>query len=162
MIAKYAVLRTLLAVPILLLLLPSAIAMEKTTLYFWEVAACPNEDIYMEGSVRFQFHATGKGYTYQAFWAGEGWGLDSDNEYLIHGKWQEVVQEQRPFVFYWNDHFQLAGKGSAPTYRLYGKVRFDELGDDGPVPDSIHFAAGDWPCPTIDFEICGPEPCSAD
>ena len=97
------------------------------------------------------------------FWTGEGWGLDSDNEYLLQGKWMEVVQEQRPFVFYWNDHFQLVGKGSAPTYRLYSKIRFDKLDPDTglPVPDSIHFEDGDWPCPTVAYESCPTEPCSA-
>lgn len=145
----------------LLALSPAVMSMEKSNLYFWEYVACPNEIVYVEGSVRFQYQETGMGWVYQAFWTGDGWGLDSDNEYLLQGKWQEVVQEKRPFIFYWNDHFELAGKAGAPTYRLYSKIRFDELGGDGPVPDSIHFEDGDWPCDTLAFGVCESEPCSA-
>jgi hypothetical protein len=131
-----------------------AMSMEKESYNFWEVAECPDEMVEMEGTVRFQYHETSKGWVYQAFWEGEGWGA-SGAEYVIHGKWMEVVTEDRPFVFYWNDHFQLVGKGTAPTYRLYSKIRFDEFDPDsgGPVIDSIQFENGDWPCPTVDFDI---------
>lgn len=140
---------------------PAAMSMEKSTLYFWEEVACPNEVVYLEGDVRFQFHETGKGWVYQAFWSGNGWGLESNAEYLIQGKWMEVMNEKRPFVFYWNDHFQMVGKGAAPTYRLYLTVKFDEADDDGfPVPDSIHFEDEEWPCPAIAFDFCESEPCS--
>jgi hypothetical protein len=159
MINKFAVLKAFLVMPILLLFAPSASSMEKWTQYFWEYAACPNEVVYMEGSVRFQYHETRMGWVFQAFWTGDGWGEDSDNEYLINGKWQEVVQGHRPFIFYWNDHFQLVGKDGAPTYRLYSKIRFNEFGSEG--PDSIIFEDGDWPCPTIGFGTCDTEPCSA-
>ena len=132
-----------------------AMAMDKESYTFWEIAQCPDEMVEMEGSVRFQYQETAKGWVYQAFWKGEGWGLDSDAEYLIRGKWMEVVKEDRPYVFYWNDHFELVGKGRAPTYRLYSKIRFDEFDPDsgGPVIDSIQFENGDWPCPTVDFAI---------
>lgn len=134
---------------------PMAMGMDKESYNFWEIAQCPDEMIEMEGSVRFQYHETGKGWVFQAFWTGDAWGLDSGAEYLIQGKWMEVVNENRPFVFYWNDHFELVGKGRAPTYRLYSKIRFDELDADsgGPVVDSIQLEDGEWPCPTVDFAI---------
>jgi len=132
-----------------------AMAMDKESYNFWEIVECPDEMIEMEGSVRFDFQETGKGWVFQAFWAGQGWGLDSDAEYIIRGKWMEVVKEDRPFVFYWNDHFELVGKGSAPTYRFYSKIRFDELDPDsgGPVIDSIQFEDSEWPCPTVDAAV---------
>lgn len=124
---------------------PMAIAMEKDYLDFWEILECPNEDIEIEGSVRFQFHETGKGWVFQAFWTGEGLGLNSGDEYRLQGKWMEVVQERRPFIMYWNDHFQLVGKGQAPNYRFYSRIRFfvDENGEW--VPE---FVDEEWPCPT--------------
>jgi hypothetical protein len=141
---------------------PAAMSMDMFTMYFWEEVACPNEVVYLEGSARVQVQGTGKGWVYQVFWTGDGWGLDSGDEYLIQGKWMEVVNEQRPYVFYWNDHFEMVGKGQAPTYRLYSKIRFDEADGDGyPVPDSIQFEDGDWACPAVAFEVCVTEPCSA-
>ena len=139
------------AILLLFALSPAALAMDKAHYNFWEVVECPGELIYLEGSVRFQYHETGKGWTYQAFWTGDGWGLDSYAEYLIQGKWTEVVQGQRPFIFYWNDHFQLVGKGDAPTYRFYSRIRFDEFDEDGvPIPE---FISAEWPCATVAFDI---------
>lgn len=135
----------------LLFLSPAALSMEKDFFEFWEIADCPNELIEIEGSVRFQFQETGKGWVLQAFWTGEAWGLDSDSEYSIQGKWQEVVQEKRPFIFYWNDHFELVGRAGAPTYKLYSRIRFDEFDEDGnPIPE---FISAEWPCATIAFDI---------
>ena len=89
--------------------------------------------------------------TLQAFWTGDAWGLDSDSEYSIQGKWQEVVQEKRPYIFYWNDHFELVGRAGAPTYKLYSRIRFDEFDEDGnPIPE---FISAEWPCATIAFDI---------
>ena len=126
------------------------VAMEKQYLSFWEILECPSELIEIEGNVRFQFHETGKGWVFQGFWTGEGWGLDTGNEYLITGKWYETVQDLRPFTIYWNDHFQLTGKGEAPNYRFYSRVRFivDEEGEW--VPE---FVDQDWPCETVASEI---------
>lgn len=144
--------------PTILLLLslsPAALAMDKEFYSWWEVMECPTGLIWLEGGVRIQAHETGMGWTYQAFWEGDGWGLDSDSEYLIQGKWMEVVQGERPFVFYWNDHFQVVGKGGAPTYRLYSRIRFNEFDEDGnPIPE---FISADWPCATIAFGIGPPE-----
>lgn len=138
------------ALSLSLFISPSAQAMDKQVLNFWEIAQCPGELVELEGSVRFQFQETGKGWVFQGFWTGEGWGHDSGGEYLIQGKWMEVVQENRPFIMYWNDHFQLVGKGQAPTYRLYSRVRFvvDESGDW--VPE---FEDAEWPCDTVDFAV---------
>ena len=142
--------RIAIAALVLLVFSPALMAMEKQYLQFWEVVECPGENIEMEGNVRFQFQETGKGWVLQAFWSGDGWGLESGDEYLIQGKWFEVVQEKRPFVMYWNDHFQLIGKGAAPNYRFYGRIRFevDENGDWVPG-----FVDQDWPCPTVDSVI---------
>ena len=139
------------AILLLLAVAPAALAMDKEFYNFWEVAECPSEQVYLEGSVRFQFQPTGQGWVYQAFWTGDGWGLDSGAEYLIQGKWTEIVQGKRPFIFYWNDHFELVGKAGAPTYRFYSRIRFDEFDEDGvPIPE---FISADWPCATIAFGI---------
>lgn len=129
---------------------PSLTAMEKQYLNFWEILECPSELIEIEGNVRFQFHETGKGWVFQAFWTGEGWGLDTEDEYQIHGKWHETFQEKRPFTVYWNDHFQLTGKGEAPNYRFYSRIRFIVAGDGEWVPE---FVDSDWPCETVDGAI---------
>ena len=162
MIMKLSTLKLSVMTLTLLVCAPAAMSMDKSTLYFWEVAACPNEMVYLEGSARIQVQETGKGWVFQVFWTGDGWGLDTGDEYLLQGKWMEVVQADRPFVFYWNDHFELVGKGSAPTYRLYSKIKFDELDFDSgfPVLDSIHFEDGDWPCPAIAYGDCETAPCS--
>ena len=129
----------------------AALAMEKSFYNFWEVAECPSELVEIEGSVRFQFQETGMGWVYQAFWSGDGWGLDSDSEYTIQGKWTEIVQGKRPFIWYWNDHFELVGKAGAPTYRFYSRIRFNEFDDEGnPIPE---FISAEWPCATVAFDI---------
>jgi hypothetical protein len=136
----------------LFFLSPAALAMDKEFWNFFEAVECPGgEVIELEGAVRFQFQETGMGWTLQAFWTGDGWGVDSDAEYLIRGKWQEVVQGQRPFIYYWNDHFELVGKGAAPTYKFYSRIRFDEFDEDGnPIPE---FISAEWPCETLAFAI---------
>lgn len=147
---------SLVAVVLMLAFSPAALAMDKQFYNFWEIVDCPHELIELEGSVRFQFQETGMGWTLQAFWTGDGWGLGSDSEYIIQGKWQEVVQGERPFIYYWNDHFQLVGIGGAPTLKFYSRIRFDEFDEDGnPIPE---FISAEWPCATIAFDIWPPEP----
>lgn len=149
--AAVALTKLVSAILLLLALSPAALAMEKEFYNFWEIAECPSELIEMEGSVRFQSQETEMGWVFQAFWTGDAWGLDSDAEYKIQGKWMEVVQEQRPFVYYWNDHFELMGKGNVPIHRFYSRIRFDEFDEDGnPIPEYI---SADWPCATIAFGI---------
>lgn len=106
---------------------PALMALEKETLPFWEIVSCADENVEIVGNVRFQTHfVEGNGHTtwiFQAFWTGDGQGLDSEALYLLKGKWMEVVQENPPFIFLWNDHFQLIGKGDAPNYRFSNKVK---------------------------------------
>jgi hypothetical protein len=107
---------------------------------FWEIAVCPtadgySEEIYLEGTYRVLAHAVDNGNhmmsTFQVFWEGTGYGMSSGAEYVLHGKWMEVVQVDPPFIFLWNDHFQLVGKGQADDFRIYWKIRFvqDANGD---------------------------------
>ena len=141
----------LIALLVSLFLSPVALAMDKEYYGFWEIAACPSEDIEMLGSVRFQTQPTGDtGYVFQAFWTGDAWGLDSGDEYRIQGKWMEAAKESPPFIFLWNDHFQLIGKGTAPNYDFAYKLRI--IVDANGVP-RVEFEGVDWPCPTIDFDI---------
>lgn len=143
--------RTITGVLAVLAFSPLASAMDKEAYSFWEVMDCPGEQIEMEGSVRFQSQETGKGWVFQAFWTGQAEGLDSGAEYLIKGKWMEVVNDKRPFVFYWNDHFELVGKAGAPTYRFYSRVRFDTFDGAGdPVPE---FISAEWPCATVAYDM---------
>lgn len=130
---------------------PAALAMDREFYNFREVAACPSEDIEILGSVRFQFQPTGQsGYVFQAFWTGDAWGLDSGAVYGLHGKWMEVVKESPPFIFIWNDHFQLIGKGDAPNFSFANKIRI--IVDANGVP-RVEFEDNPWPCPTIEYDI---------
>jgi len=141
----------LIALLLALFLSPAALAMDIEYYGFWEIAACPSENIELLGSVRFQTQPTGDtGYVFQAFWTGDAWGLDSGDEYRIQGKWMELAQESPPFIFLWNDHFQLIGKGTAPNYRFAYKLRI--IVDANGVP-RVEFEGVDWPCPTIAFDI---------
>jgi len=38
----------------------------------------------------------------------------------------EVVQENPPFIFLWNDHFQVIGKGQAENFGIYTKIKIVE------------------------------------
>lgn len=133
---------------------PTAMALEKQYWNFWEVAACPSENIEMLGSVRFQFQLVEAGerstWFFQAFWTGDAWGQESDADYRIQGKWMEVIKENPPFIFLWNDHFQLIGQGTAPNYSFATKIRIVVDANGEP---QVEFEGGDWPCPTIDFDI---------
>jgi len=119
----------------LLAVAPSLLALEQFTLPFEETVICPSgdgysEEIYFEGTYRVQLqYVEGGDHTtslFQVFWRGNGYGLDSGSEYKLRGKWMEVVQgieENSPFIFLWNDHFQLIGKGRAENFNTYYKIR---------------------------------------
>ena len=107
---------------------PALMALGQQTTPFWEIVSCPDENVYLEGSARAQWHlvegADHSTWVLQVFWKGSGVGEESGSEYLLRGKWMEVIQESPPYIFLWNDHFQLIGKGTAPNYRFYFKVKF--------------------------------------
>lgn len=152
-IAKHVWTR-LLVILMLVLSAPSLMALDQERLDFWELVACPNEDVELLGSVRFQAQAIeGADHTtwiFQAFWRGVGTGLDSGAAYILSGKWMEVVQENPPFIFIWNDHFQLIGKGKAPNYRFSNKIKVVVNANGEVIIDEDSF---EWPCDTVDAEI---------
>jgi hypothetical protein len=132
----YRLLTKLLLTLALLTVAPMLLALEKVTLPFEETVICPSgdgysEEIYLEGTVRIQWqdvegadHTT---WVLQYFWRGDGYGMTSGAEYVMRGKWMEVVQgieESSPFIFLWNDHIQLVGKGQAENFDIYWKIRF--------------------------------------
>ena len=135
----------------LLVSAPALMALEKVSLPFWEIVSCSSEDVGIEGSVRFQWHyvegADRATWVYQAFWKGRGAGLDSGAEYKLMGKWMEVIQENPPFIFLWNDHFQLIGNGTAPNYKFSGKIKVVVNANGDVVIETDSF---EWPCDTID------------
>lgn len=123
---------------------------------FWEVTVCPtsdgySEEIYLEGTYRVLAQAVDNGNhmqsTFQVFWEGTGYGLSSGTEYILHGKWMEVVQENPPFIFIWNDHFQLVGKEGADNFRIYWKIRFVQNANGDTVVDFEDVMQ----CETLDF-----------
>ena len=119
----------------LLTVAPMLLALEQFTLPFEETVICPSGDghseaIYFEGTYRVQLqYVEGGDHTtslFKVFWRGDGYGLESGSEYKLRGKWMEVVQgieENSPFIFLWNDHFQLIGKGRAENFNTYYKIR---------------------------------------
>ena len=116
----------------LLAVAPMLLALEQFTLPFDETVICPSRDgdseaIYIAGTYRVQLqYVEGGGHTtslFQVFWRGDGYGLDSGAEYKLRGKWMEVIQENPPYIFLWNDHFQLIGKGRAENFNTYFKIR---------------------------------------
>lgn len=139
---------------VLLVSAPALMAMEKVTLPFWEIVSCPSEDIEIEGTVRFQTqqvegadHTT---WVFQAFWSGGAVGLASGAKYRLTGKWMEVIHENPPFIFRWNDHFRLIGQGTAPNFGFYNKVKI-VVNANGDV--IIDLQDVEWPCLTIAAEI---------
>ena len=131
----------------LLVSAPALMALDKETLAFEEIVPCPSEDVWIEGTVRFQSHlvegADRTTWVFQAFWNGRGLGLDSGAEYKLMGKWMEVVQENPPYIFLWNDHFQLIGNGTAPNYKFSNKIKIVVDANGDVVIDTGSF---DWPC----------------
>ena len=116
----------------LLSVAPMLMALEQFTLPFEETVICPSgdgfsEEIYIEGTYRVQLqyienthHTTS---LFQVFWRGDAFGLKSGSEYKLRGKWMEVIQENPTYIFLWNDHFQLIGKGRAENFNIYYKIR---------------------------------------
>lgn len=116
----------------LLAVAPTLLALEQETFPFSEIVICPSgdgysEEIYLEGTVRFQeqniennHHTTS---IFHAFWRANGYGLTSEADYKLRGKWMTVVQENPPFILLFNDHFQLVGKGQAENFNIYYKIR---------------------------------------
>ena len=116
----------------LLAVAPTLLALEQFTLPFEETVICPSgdgdsEEIYIEGTYRVQLqYVEGGDHTtslFQVFWRGDGYGLESGSEYKLRGKWMEVIQENPTYIFLWNDHFQLIGKGRAENFNIYYKIR---------------------------------------
>jgi hypothetical protein len=122
---------------------------------FWESLVCPtndgySEEIYLSGSYRMLMQHVDTGNhitsTFQVFWEADGWGA-SGSEYLLHGKWMEVVQENPPYIFLWNDHFRLIGKGNADNYEVHFKVRIIVNANGDPVVEFVD----EKQCETLDF-----------
>jgi len=114
---------------------PMLLALEQFTVPFEETVICPSgdgdsEEIYIAGTYRVQLHyVEGADHTtslFQVFWHGNGYGQTSGAEYILRGKWMEVIQENPPFIFLWNDHFQLVGKGRAENFETHFKIRIVE------------------------------------
>lgn len=149
-VSKQILARTIMALA-LFASAPALMALEKQTIPFWEIVSCPNEEVYIEGSYRVQAHfvegADHSTSVFQVFWKGSGFGLESDSEYSLRGKWMEVIQENPPFIFLWNDHFQLIGKGTAPNYRFYFKVKFVVNANGEVIIDLI---SDETPCEYVD------------
>jgi len=119
----------------LLTVSPMLLALEQFTDIFEETVICPSgdgwsEEIYIKGTYRVQLqYVEGADHTtslFQVFWRGDGYGLTSGAKYKLRGKWMEVIQENPPFIFLWNDHFQLIGKGQAENFAIYYKIRIVE------------------------------------
>lgn len=124
---------------------------------FWELVRCPvdggySEEIYLEGSYRILAQQVDAGghisSTFQVFWEGSGWGM-SGSEYLLRGKWMEVVQENPPYIFLWNDHFQLIGKAQADNFELHFRIRTVVNANGDLVVDYVDFVQ----CETLDGEF---------
>jgi len=114
---------------------PMLLALEQFTDSFEETIICPgadgeSEEIYIAGTYRVQLqYVEGADHTtslFKIFWRGNGYGLSSDAKYILRGKWMEVVQENPPFIFLWNDHFQVIGKGQAENFGIYTKIKIVE------------------------------------
>ena len=125
------VIKSLLAMA-LLVAPPMLLALDQFPGTFSETLICESEDgysepIYIEGTYRVQVqyveasdHVTS---FFNIYWHADGWGLDSGAEYVLRGKWMEVIQENPPYIFIWNDHFRLIGKGKAENFDTYFKVK---------------------------------------
>jgi hypothetical protein len=121
---------------------------------FWEIVSCPtadgySEEIYLEGSYRIlSQYVEGNGHvtsTFQIFWDADGMG-PSGSEYLLNGKWMEVIQGNPPYIFLWNDHFRLIGKGRAENFEIHFKIRMIVNANGELVVDYLDATA----CETID------------
>ena len=157
----YRLLTKLLLTLALLTVSPLMLALDQFTLPFAEIVVCPSgdgygEEIYLEGTARFQIkYIEGTHHTssfFNIYWKADGYGMTSGAEYILRGKWMEVVQgieESSPFIFLWNDHFQLIGKGKAENFDLYFKVRFVVNANGEVTVDFLDEAE----CETVWFEI---------
>jgi hypothetical protein len=130
---KIRLVTSLLLASVLLTVSPMASALEQFTLPFSETLVCQSgdgysEQIYIEGTFRVQLHyvegADHATSLFQVHWTADGWGLTSGAEYILRGKWMEVIQENPPYIFLWNDHFRLIGKGQAENFDTYFKIRW--------------------------------------
>lgn len=113
---------------------------------FSETLICETEDgysepIYIEGTYRVQtqYVEAGEHTTsfFNVYWTAKGFGLESDAEYLLRGKWMEVIQENPPYIFIWNDHFRLIGKGRAENFDTYFKVKLVVNANGEPIIEFI-------------------------
>lgn len=127
---------------------PLLMAMEKFSDVFEETLICANENgvgepIYISGTFRSQAqyveNAKHSTWVWQVFWRGDGIGLTTGSEYIVRGKWMEVMQDAPPYIFIWNDHFQLIGKGKAENYDTHFKIKIIVNANGEPIVDYIDF-----------------------
>jgi hypothetical protein len=126
---------------------------------FWEEIVCQSADggcseiIYLDGTYRLLTQYVDSGQhvasAFQIFWEGRGYGMTSGAEYILHGKWMEVIQDKPPYVLIWNDYFELVGKGRAENFKIYWRARVIETADGRSIMD--YFDA--LQCETLDAEI---------
>ncbi|MDH4020087.1 MAG: hypothetical protein OEU84_10845 [Xanthomonadales bacterium] len=130
----------------LLFISPMLLALEQFTDTFSETVLCENRDgysetIYLEGTyrVQMQYIEAGDHVTsfFNIYWKANGLGLDNNAEYVMRGKWMEVIQENPPYIFIWNDHFQLIGKGQAENFNTYFKVKIVINANGDPIIEFI-------------------------
>jgi hypothetical protein len=127
---------------------PGLLALDQIPGEFEETVVCENanglsEPIYIWGTYRIQLQYVEAGdhvtSFFNVYWRADGVGLDSGAEYVMRGKWMEVIQENPPYLFIWNDHFRLIGKGQAENYDTYFKVKILVNANGDPIIDYIDF-----------------------
>jgi hypothetical protein len=113
---------------------------------FSETVVCPtsdgySEEIYLSGTYRalIKYVESGEHVStfFQVFWEADGYGISTGAEYLLNGKWMEVTQESPPYIFIWNDHFRLIGKGQAENFDTYFKVKIVMNANGDPIIDYV-------------------------
>lgn len=138
----------LISILALLAATPGLLALDQFPGEFEETVICenangPSEPIYIWGTYRIQaqYVEAGDHVTsfFNVYWRADGVGLDSGAEYNMRGKWMEVVQESPPYLFIWNDHFRLIGKGRAENYDTHFKVKILVNANGDPIIDYIDF-----------------------
>ena len=130
----------------LLCISPMLLALDQFRDTFEETVVCENrngdsEPIYFEGTyrVQVQYIEAGDHITsfFNIYWKADGLGLESNAEYIMRGKWMEIIQENPPYIFIWNDHFRLIGKGQAENYDTHFKVKIVINANGDPIIDFI-------------------------
>ena len=112
---------------------------------------CEGEIIDLEGRIQIKTHDVWRNGRlnsfFQVHYKGKGYAQNSGAEYIVKQSWNDTYHvdddPKSQFIYVYNDHAMVIGKGSAPNYEAENRLKIIEV-DGTFIIESFDFYDG--PC----------------